>query len=430
MQVLILIYHYTGASKVLGIYKIIRLCVASYLFMTGYGHTLYFLHQGDYSLRRLAGVLIRLNLLSCMLPYIMRTDYLFYYFAPLTSFWYLVVTATLSVQHPRNASLVFLLSKITLAMALVTIFNQIPFIWETIFYVLRKVCRIDWNLQEWRFRVHLDSFIVFAGMMVAAVFLRLSDPRRGLDMGKLRPSLSKKLTAYLPLLIVVTAWLAIPIFWLAASHIGVKEDYNRWLPYTSWVPVLSFAVLRNSTKGLRNIHSSLFAWIGRHSLETFTLQFHIWLAADTKGLLGLGIFRTAHLKQIATWLDFACVTVAFLWIRWLVFAATNTATAWLVDPSAGRPNIDIDSETSKALTLPRNKNEEHLNGHLGNMYGVRMIEPRVVKLTDNATNMVRQNLKVRLSLILAVLWILNIVSFPISSKVQVLTKSRRRTDRC
>ena len=259
MQVLILIYHYTGASKVLGIYKIIRLCVASYLFMTGYGHTLYFLHQGDYSLRRLAGVLIRLNLLSCMLPYIMRTDYLFYYFAPLTSFWYLVVTATLSVQHPRNASLVFLLSKITLAMALVTIFNQIPFIWETIFYVLRKVCRIDWNLQEWRFRVHLDSSIVFAGMTVAAVFLRLSDPRRGLDMGKLRPSLSKKLTAYLPLLIVVTAGLAIPIFWLAASHIGVKEDYNQWLPYTSWVPVLSFAVLRNSTKGLRNIHSSLFA---------------------------------------------------------------------------------------------------------------------------------------------------------------------------
>jgi N-acetylneuraminate 9-O-acetyltransferase len=82
MQAFILIYHYTRGCE----YEIVRLLVASYLFLTGFGHTLYFLRKEDYSLKRVAGVLIRLNLLSCVLPYMMRTDYLFYYFAPLVSF--------------------------------------------------------------------------------------------------------------------------------------------------------------------------------------------------------------------------------------------------------------------------------------------------------------------------------------------------------
>lgn len=49
MQCIVLLYHYTGASKIRWIYKLVRLLVASYLFMTGYGHTVYFLRSGRFS---------------------------------------------------------------------------------------------------------------------------------------------------------------------------------------------------------------------------------------------------------------------------------------------------------------------------------------------------------------------------------------------
>lgn len=47
MQLVILVYHMSGASCNLPIYMHIRVLVSAYLFLSGYGHFCFFWHRGN-----------------------------------------------------------------------------------------------------------------------------------------------------------------------------------------------------------------------------------------------------------------------------------------------------------------------------------------------------------------------------------------------
>lgn len=317
MQFAILIYHYTGASRIAWIYGFIRITVASYLFMTGYGHTIFFIKKGDYSLKRCAGVLIRLNLLSCTLPYLLKTEYIFYYFAPLVSFWYMVIYTTMRVGAKYNSNLRFLIGKILASAAIVTAIVMIPGILEALFALPAVLANTQWNVAEWRFRVFLDMWIVYIGMLTALAYLHLPTP-------------SPQLTRYT----ILTAATALPLFFLFQWTRETKFVYNAYHPYLSFIPILSFIILRNATPSFRNTYSSAYAWLGRCSLETFTLQFHIWMAADTHGLLDLGIFGSYG--RLA---NFCVATVLFFGVSNAVAKATGTLTGWIM--GAGEAKMPV-----------------------------------------------------------------------------------------
>lgn len=408
MQFIILIYHYTGASKSPQIYEIVRLLVASYLFMTGFGHAVFFYQKGDYSLRRVALVLVRLNLLSCALPYIMRTDYLFYYFAPLVSFWFLVIYLTMKIGHSHNCRTIFLLGKIVVSAILVNALVRIPRVLETIFFALRITCRIHWDVTEWRFRVLLDIFIVYVGMLCGIIYVKFSTAQ-SLERHRTYASFSivQRHDFSIRITLVVIALAVIGGFWALAHRATDKYDYNRWHPYISCFPVLSFVYLRNADRQLRNFHSSIFAWLGRCSLETFTLQFHIWLAADTKGLLSTGIFGRGKTRGSGRREDFVLLTAVFLWVSWCVARATSILTVWIVDVGGPENEAELeggrDSELRRFVETLQINGTDQLNGRIGTCHG------RLTTWAVSTYEALRKSLHVRLGVLIGIMWLANVV---------------------
>ncbi len=335
MQFVILIYHYTGMSSVLWIYQIIRLLVASYLFMTGYGHTIYFLKTNNFSLQRIASVLVRLNLLSCLLAYVMRTDYNFYYFPALSSFWFLVVYLTIRIRHQPGVVPRVLVLKVLISVVVVQLLIQTPGILEFGFEILQKTCKMSVDVHEIRFRLSLDAYVVYVGMFAAILFLQLTG---GLPCSTTCLATQiKRVPTAVHVLAVFASVVIVPAYLILIQRCAGKYDYNWWHPMISPIPIAAFVILRNAIQPFRDIHFGLFAWLGRFSLETFILQYHIWLAADTKGLLSLGLSSRDAVIGIE-WIDrlgllceFALVTAFFLWASWAVSHATNVVTPVVVN---------------------------------------------------------------------------------------------------
>ncbi|KAI6136571.1 10 TM acyl transferase domain found in Cas1p-domain-containing protein [Pisolithus sp. B1] len=297
MQIAILIYHYFGASKISGIYNPIRVLVAAYLFMTGYGHTTFYLKKADFSFLRIAQVMVRLNLLTLALVYSMNTDYLSYYFTPLVSMWFMVIYATMAIGSQLNHNTPFLVCKILSSMAMFAIFMLQNWPLESLFTVLKQLCNIDWSVREWTFRVTLDQYIVYWGMIRE---YHLTDH-------PLWPTLVKIACGCSVLILLC------------------KFTYNSWHPYISFLPITAFIILRNATPILRSSSSRAFAFIGKCSLETFIIQFHFWLAGDTKGVL-LVIPGTRWRA-----LNFVLTSFVFIYVSHQVAWASGEITSLICD---------------------------------------------------------------------------------------------------
>lgn len=362
MQVYILLYGYFGAADTLLYYETFRLFLAIYLFLSAYGHTMYFLQKRDYSLQRVGTVLVRLNILPVLLSFMMDRPYAVYVFPPLISFWFLVVYTTLRVASHKNDSLKFLAGKVALSALLVTAFIHLKGGLELISLAGRIVGRAELDVQEWRFYLGIDKFMPALGMLVAISNLWISSV---INTPQTRPGLfAEALTDSFEVFRVFFIFASLilgPLFWFVSQSHTKQSDYNWWMPFLGWMPVLSIVYLRNSTRILRSYHSAAFAWIGRMSLELYLLSQHIWLAGDGGLLLRAGFRAGDKTFWGDRWRDLVILTPIFVWCAWRVSAANATLTAWVMKPgpeettderSGGREHVRAGSE----LAFPNYEN--------------------------------------------------------------------------
>ena len=99
-----------------------------------------------------------------------------------------------------------------------------------------------------------------------------------------------------------------------------KYAYNAIHPYTSFVPITVYILARNLCAFLRCRYLFLFAYLGRVTLETYIMQFHIWM--KTTGVNG----SPKHLMEWIPgmyFLNLALCSAVYLFVSVRITTITN-----------------------------------------------------------------------------------------------------------
>lgn len=129
-----------------------------------------------------------------------------------------------------------------------------------------------------------------------------------------------KLRCYAARTALVATCLALGYTWYTHIFVLPKNDYNKVHPYTSWIPISLFFILRNVTPWMRTVHLRLFGWLGCITLETYISQFHIWLHSDIPD--GQPKFLLVLLPGYPL-LNFALVSAMYVFVSHRLFELTN-----------------------------------------------------------------------------------------------------------
>ncbi|KAJ8601697.1 hypothetical protein CTAYLR_003190 [Chrysophaeum taylorii] len=319
MQLMFLLYHYFVEVE---LYNAIRVYIAAYVWMTGYGNFLYYQKTGNFGVVRVAQTLFRLNFLAFFACALLRNEYMLYYICPMHTLFTLLVWASLRIRTSVNATNKVVL-KIILTLGATSLVYDTPlfgwvFGWCPILQFHDPLHPRFEPTHEWRFRSGLDRYVWVWGMACAAglpLMERVFDASFG---GKLA--------------VAAVAGIAFGV-WVAYVFRNDKYAYNALHPYTSFVPLTCFVVFRNLFPKLRGSYLRFFAALGKITLETYILQFHVWM--KTTGLNGSPKFLLQLLPRsaagesgaqdaldLAYFANFLAVTAIYLYISHRVFHIT------------------------------------------------------------------------------------------------------------
>lgn len=332
MQVLFLWYHYFNNTH---IYNAIRLFIAAYVWLTGFGNFSYYYTKQDFSVARFCQMQWRLNFFVVGVCAILGNEYMLYYICPLHTLFTLLIYCSLGVRQEMNRTNYGVVVKFSIIAAICFILWDAPFsegLFSLIWWPLKWLVRYDDPyrptrdpMSEWFFRTYLDHYIWIVGMLFAYWHPNVDAFLKRLDGMRAMRQITVKLG-------IVAGTILVFMVYYATVFSLEKKKYNPVHPYTSFIPLICYCVLRNIFQRARMYHLHLFTFLGKTTLETYITQFHIWMA--TTGLNGSPKKLLKFLPGDYPLCDFGIATIVLVYVSYRLFHTSNTMRTILLPNKA------------------------------------------------------------------------------------------------
>lgn len=219
-----------------------------------------------------------MNFLVFLLVLAMQTEYVHYYICPMHSLFFIFVWMVTYPFHEMNVVAWVMSTKFVL------IFLFCHFLWanEGVFDAIFGIVPIfleNGSMHEWYFRSGLDRYATAFGMVFAYCYPYMEKALATIESMDFMSSLTVKTIIGGVSIVCLSLW------YYFVGSIENKFLYNSLHPYTSFIPITFFIVLRNISSTFRKNYFYGFGVIGKITLETYLLQFHLMLANNNKFLV-------------------------------------------------------------------------------------------------------------------------------------------------
>lgn len=319
-------YHYYRARHV---YNFIRVFVSAYVWMTGFGNFLYFDKKQDFSVTRAVSMWLRINYFPILLSVILGVEFDLFYIVPLHTTAFFITMFTCLFAKMLGTWYNYPSEKRNL-IAIATCFAV-----HVVFYETPIVNSLNAIFgYEIFFRFSSDKYSAVVGILSGYCWGYFKKYMQWCHIPANEDgSYSREQTNAMWIQRLLGPTL-IFIWYFFVGYIPDKTVYNPYHPYVFILPIAGWLLLRNSSKYLTEVHSTALEFFGKITLETYVLQFHVFMNVNVQHIPVVIPGATADGPWILKTLNMLLTGVGFValayWARKITVTTQTTVTELVV----------------------------------------------------------------------------------------------------